>query len=115
LLGSCLDDIPKPRELWLGLREITEALALFAEKNAENAYLVKARKRIHDANVAGNRLIGADGTAIVFHHAQLGVALSRSLAIPHNLEQGEVCGVQEKTSDDEKRENPFASRPFRPA
>src|SRR6516165_4903467 len=88
--------------------EITEALVLLAEKNAEHADAVKARKGIHDAKkVAGNRVIGTDGTAIIFHYAQLDVALSGSLAIPHNLEEGEVCRIQEKTSDDEKRENPL--------
>src|ERR1700730_12168061 len=75
--------------------KISRALILLAEKYADDTDAVEYRELIDNTQqIARNGIIGCDGSAIVFHYAELRVAFTGSLAVPNSFEDGEISGIE---------------------
>src|SRR5882724_1381644 len=88
--------------------EIAKALVLLAEKNADDGDRVENGELVDDAKqIAGDGVVGMDGAAVVFHYAELGVALSRGLALPHRFKKSKVAIIDDEARNDHDRDGPL--------
>jgi len=88
--------------------EIAQAFVLGIQEHGDDAHRVNSRQLIDDAEqVARDRIVDADRTAVVADDAQAGQALAGRLAVPNRLEKGEIAFVKEECGDRQKREHPL--------